>query len=393
MNPGTATQGWKPTQLPALWAGTSLANFDGSVWYRRTVEIPEALAGQAAVIELGAIDDQDECWINGTRVGVSLRDGLWNVPRRYKLPAGLLKAGNNSLVVRVLDTGGEGGFSGKPEQMRLRVGSNGNPQIIALAGAWTWRKGGGVAGAAQNPYYRFGSAQHAPSGLYNGMIAPLTRFAIRGAIWYQGESNRMRPEEYGKLFPAMISDWRQQWGIGDFPFYFVQIAPFNYGAGVSSGFLRDAQRLTLDKVPNAGMAVTMDIGNPRNIHPTNKQDVGTRLALWALAKDYGKEEVAYSGPLYSGMKVEGNAIRISFDPESKLEAKGGPLTHFRIAGKDRVFVGAEATIGCSTVLVSSPEVPEPVAVRFAFGNADAPNLFNISGLPASSFRTDDWATP
>jgi len=229
------------------------------------------------------------------------------------------------------------------------------------------------------------------SVLYNGMIHPLLPFAIRGAIWYQGESNRSRAEQYAKLFPAMITDWRKNWGQGDFPFLYVQLAPFRYGNAdpAECAELWEAQLKTLS-LPNTGMAVTTDIGNFTNIHPTNKQDVGKRLALWALAGTYG-EDIVYSGPLYESMSVEGSKIRIKLNHVGGgLLAKGGPLTEFTIAGEDRKFVPAVATIDGDTVVVQSDEVAKPVAVRFAWNDTPSPNLFNKEGLPASPFRTDDF---
>jgi len=232
-----------------------------------------------------------------------------------------------------------------------------------------------------------------PSVLFNNMIHPLLDWRFKGVIWYQGEANRMRAVQYRTLFPAMIKDWREHWGQGDFPFYYVQIAPFAYGRpeGLDSAFLREAQMLAMDSLPNLGMAVTMDIGEEKNIHPKNKHDVGDRLARWALAKTYGKKDLAYSGPIYRSMRVEKDSIRLSFDyAGSGLTARNGPLTDFEIAGKDRKFVPAKATIDGKTIVVSAAEVSKPVAVRYAFKNWTQPNLYNAEGLPASSFRTDDW---
>jgi sialate O-acetylesterase len=229
---------------------------------------------------------------------------------------------------------------------------------------------------------------HTPTSLYNAMIYPFIPFTIRGAIWYQGESNAGAPVQYQTLFPAMIKSWRDAWGLGDFPFYYVQIAPIGYD--VNSAYLREAQFMTLS-IPNVGMAVTMDISNIYDMHPKNKLDVGERLALWALAKDYGQKGLVYSGPVYKGMKIEGNKIRLSFDYiGSGLMAKDGPLTHFKIAGADKNFVDATATIEGDTIVVSSDKITSPAAVRFAFSNNDEPNLCNKEGLPASSFRTDRW---
>jgi len=232
--------------------------------------------------------------------------------------------------------------------------------------------------------------QNTPTVLFNGMIAPLVPFAIRGAIWYQGESNRTRAYQYRSLFPAMIADWRAHFGRGDFPFYFVQIAPYGYrGDTGQAAELREAQAMA-QSVRNTGMAVTMDIGNPKDIHPANKQDVGRRLALCALGQTYG-EGVEWRGPTLRSTEVAGSTIRLNFDHAAGLTAGGGQPTCFTIAGKDQVFHPAVAVIEGEAVLVRSPAVGEPVAVRFAWGAADQPNLRNAAGLPASSFRTDDWA--
>ncbi len=235
--------------------------------------------------------------------------------------------------------------------------------------------------------------QHLPSGLYNGMISPLIPFAIRGTIWYQGESNAERAYQYRNLFPTLIHNWRKDWKQGDFPFYYVQIAPFrlSFYEPKSAAELREAQLLALS-VPNTGMAVTIDIGNPDDIHPRNKQEVGRRLASWALAKTYKMDSIVCSGPLYKSMNIENNNSRLFFDHVgSGLMAKHGRLTQFTIAGKDRKFVEAKAVIDSNTVLVSSELVSKPVAVRYAWSNSPEASLFNKEGLPASPFRTDNWA--
>lgn len=233
--------------------------------------------------------------------------------------------------------------------------------------------------------------QNTPAGLYNAMIAPLTPYAIRGAIWYQGESNANERQafSYRRLFRLMIEDWRQAWAQGPFPFLFVQLA--NYKANEYWPVLRESQTDTLN-LANTGMAVTIDIGNPKNIHPTNKQDVGKRLALWARAMTYGERNLAYSGPLYRQMAVEGSRIRLWFDHAGPgLAARGGgPLKGFELAGKDGNYVPATAAIDGSTVVVSNPGLSEAVSVRYAWSDdpSDA-NLINKDGLPASPFRAGE----
>jgi sialate O-acetylesterase len=226
-----------------------------------------------------------------------------------------------------------------------------------------------------------------PAGLYNAMIAPLTQFPIRGAIWYQGESNTSpeRVSLYAHLFQTMIRDWRRAWGVGDFPFYFVQLANFKTGANSHWPELREAQRETLELV-NAGMAVTIDIGNPDDIHPKNKQDVGARLARWARATLYG-ENIEYSGPLFRQAARDGSALRVWFDHAAGLTAHGGALTGFEIAGADRKFVPANARIDGLTIVVSGAPVENPVYVRYGWSDNPACNLYNAAGLPASPFRS------
>jgi sialate O-acetylesterase len=235
---------------------------------------------------------------------------------------------------------------------------------------------------------------HSPAGLYNAMIAPLIPYGIGGAIWYQGESNASRAYQYRKLFPAMIKNWRNDWGQGKFPFLFVQLANFMAidpePADSMWAELREAQSMTLD-LPNTGMAVIIDIGEANDIHPKNKQDVGKRLALWALARSYGKKLV-YSGPIYKSTKIKGDKVVLYFDHVGGgLIATGdGPLKGFAIAGADRKFVWADAKIDGDNIVVSSGEVSAPVAVRYAWADNPVCNLYNEEGLPASPFRTDNW---
>nr|WP_299383952.1 sialate O-acetylesterase [Allomuricauda sp.] len=232
-----------------------------------------------------------------------------------------------------------------------------------------------------------------PAETYNAMIHPLVNYNIAGAIWYQGESNRVNAHSYYKSFPLLISSWRELWQK-DFPFYFAQIAPFTYEKDkkdIKAAVVRDAQLQTMLSVPQTGMAVTNDIGNLTDIHPTNKQEVGRRLALWALAKTYGVKDVTFSGPVYRSMEIKKNKIVLSFDHAADgITAKGKTLNEFYVAGADKQFHLAKAKIQGNTIVVSSSQVKKPVAVRFAFYDKALPNLFNSAGLPASAFRTDDW---
>jgi sialate O-acetylesterase len=381
------------TALPKLasFEQHGLGQFDGTCWYRAAFSVPESWRGKAAEIDLGAIDDFDVTWVNGRKVGSTASHAA---QRKYALDAGLIQPGQNTLVVRVHDFMGQGGFSVSGDQPCVRCGTESAP-ITA------WRYKVGVDQKQLKPPPASNAKEN--SSLYNAMIAPLTPLAIRGAIWYQGEANVFRAEQYRTSFPLMIADWRKAFGRGDFPFYFVQIAPFDYHAFRAgdpadtwphpSAELRDAQRAAL-ATPNTGMIVVTDITDDvRNIHPMNKQDVGARLAAWALAKAYNHSGVAYSGPLYKSMTVDGDRIRLAFDhTEGGLVAAGSELKEFTIAGEDHKFVSAKAVIDGEFVIVSSPAVAKPLAVRVGWTDTSIPNLFNKAGLPASPFRTDDWPT-
>ena len=243
-------------------------------------------------------------------------------------------------------------------------------------------------GFPANPF----NSNGAPTGLYNGMVHPLVPFGIRGAIWYQGESNLGAAMHYHDMMKGLIQGWRSVWGQGEFPFLFVQLAPFKYGAAPTAlPEIWEAQTATLS-FPNTGMAVVTDIANTADIHPRNKQDVGKRLALWALAKTYGKDDLVYSGPLYESMAIEGGRIRLKFQHVGGgLKSRDGkPLDWFSIAGEDKKFVPAAATIDGDSIVVESPQVAAPVAVRFGWHQLAEPNLSNQAGLPASPFRTDRW---
>ena len=238
-----------------------------------------------------------------------------------------------------------------------------------------------------------------PTTLYNGMLHPIIGYGMRGCLWYQGESNYDNPDMYESLFPAMVKEWRSLWGRGEFPFYFAQIAPYNYaqlppyrvGGKYNSAFLRDAQRKALDKIPNSGMAVLLDAGEENNIHPANKEVAGMRLALLALRKTYGRKGFGFESPLYDTVSIAGGIAEVKFkNAPNWLTSYGKELATFEIAGKDKVFYPAKAVINKASVLVSSPQVKEPLAVRYAFKDFTKGDLYSTEGLPVSSFRTDNW---
>lgn len=235
-----------------------------------------------------------------------------------------------------------------------------------------------------------------PTVLYNGMIHPIIGYNIAGCIWYQGESNRNNPQQYPLLMQAMVKDWRSLWGLGDFPFYYLQIAPFDYQVngykGTNSAYLREAQLKAQKLIPNSGMGILLDVGETNCIHPSDKQAAGTRLANLALSRKYGIKGLSETGPIYKGMKIDGNVATVGFDyAENGLTSMGKELTLFEIAGADRKFYPAKASIVSKEVRVTSSAVPNPVAVRYGFRDFVVAELFNKGGLPASSFRSDDWS--
>lgn len=383
--------GWKEMEQPKKWsqADNELKNVDGIVWFRRNTNLPPSWAKIDLQLHLGPIDDLDTVWVNGVEIGTTTRD--WTVPRVYTIPASVLHVGKNTIAVRIIDNQGDGGFaSDNPDDMRIGPVGADVKACATVAKTWKYKIGyeGRVPAAPQTG---FNINQNTPTALYNGMIAPLIPFRIAGAIWYQGESNRYDPMLYRKLFPAMITNWRQDWGEGNFPFYYVQIAPYDYNDRLSSAALCEAQTMTMDAVPNVGMVVTDDIGTEHDIHPKDKADVGDRLAYWALAKTYGHKDVDFSGPLYKSKKYEGSTIRVYFNyVDGGLVAKDGQLHDFEIAGIDRKFVPATAVIDGDCVVVSSDAVKDPIEVRYGWKDWFVGSLFNKGGLPASSFRTDDW---
>jgi sialate O-acetylesterase len=380
---------WKTMKLPTAWEAAGLPDYDGVVWFRKDFDLPDGWAGKTLTLHLGPIDDDDTTYVNGVQVGATRG---YNIDRVYKVPASVLKAGHNVIAVRVLDTGGAGGINGTPDKMFLTTTELGAGQSMPLAGDWKYQDSAPLTKANPVPM-QTDNNPNVTTVLYNGMIAPLLPYGIKGAIWYQGESNAGRGMQYRTLLPTMIKDWRSRFGVGEFPFFIVQLANFTpvVDTPIQEGWadLREAQLLTSENLPKTGIAVAIDIGDAGDIHPKNKQEVGRRLGLSADAIAYGSK-VEYSGPLYKSMKVEGDKIRLTFAHlGGGLATKdGGPLKGFAIAGADKHFEFADAKIEGDTIVVSSAKVPNPTAVRYAWANNPVCNLVNKAGLPASSFRTD-----
>lgn len=386
---------WERVLLPGAWDAPPAGAFDGVVWYRRTFGAPSDAATRPATLHLGPIDDMDTVWINGQRLAGTETAGQWFAPREYALPPGALRAGANTIAIRVVDTGGAGGLTGREEQVRLVIsapaGAAGETSI-PLAGRWAMRRGAAMSQLSAFPSDA-GLNANSPSVLYHGMIEPIRRFAVRGAIWYQGESNRSNAYDYRRLFPAMIDNWRRAWSAdaADFPFYFVQIAPFAYwGEQGETPVVRESQHLAMQLARNSGMVVTMDIGDVGDIHPRNKRAVGERLALWALSQTYGHDVGPVNGPAYQSMRLDGHRVEITFAAPDELQWRSGKPIGFEVAGADQRFVVAEARIEGNRVIVWSEAVPEPVAVRYGWDDDVEPTLMNAAGLPAAPFRTDDW---
>lgn len=377
---------WGDMAVPGFVQDQGLDGFSGFMWMRKTVDIPAAWEGKELTLTLSAVDDNDFTYFNGVELGHT--EGCMTF-RSYKVPASLVKAGKAAIAVRVMDSGGKGGIWGGAEGIAL---CKSETEKIPLAGAWKYKVSLGLGEAPDMPV-NTATEPNYPTFLYNAMIHPLVDYAIRGAIWYQGEANVARAEQYRDLLPLMIRDWRQQWGYA-FPFYIVQLANFmkvQQGPEESEwAELREAQQHALH-LENTGMAVIIDIGDADDIHPKDKPEVGRRLALLARAQTYG-EDIPCSGPLYDSYRIEGDAVRIGFThADNGLKSSdGGAVTGFYIAGADHEFHAAKAVIDGNTVVVSSDEVPLPVAVRYAWANNPVCNLCNGAGLPAGPFRTDCW---
>lgn len=392
-DPTYTPKNWHKFWLPGYWADQGVKDLNGIVYFRKEVDVPAAITGMPAKLFLGRIVDADSAFVNGTYVGNTTYQ---YPPRRYTIPAGVLRPGKNIILVKVISFAGKGGFV-PDKNYTLRA----NGQNIDLRGDWTYQVGqvfqhnDNALSKGPQPII----AQNSPTGLYNTMAAPATNYSIKGFVWYQGEANSNRPKEYAKLLPALIADWRSKWNEGDIPFLYAQLPNFmevNYLPSESDWAQLRASELMALSVPNTGMAVSIDAGEWNDIHPLDKKDVGERLALWAEHLAYGEKDVVYSGPVYRSYKVESGKIILTFsNTGSGLTVKGdGELYYFAIAGADKKYVWAKAKIDGDKVIVWSDNLPDPVSVRYAWAdNPEGANLYNIEGLPASPFETTNDDKP
>ncbi len=385
-NPTHDFSTWKTMKLPNHWENEGLIDLNGVLWFQTNFELDEEEAKHPITLNLARIDDSDDTYVNGIRVGGMVEK--YDEPRVYPVKTGIVKSGKNTLVVRVEDILYGGGFKSNGKDFFVKT----SKRNISLSGLWNYKIGKGEIEVRGG-----GNPNTMPTLLFNGMINPILPMTMKGVIWYQGEHNAGRAYEYRKLFPNMIQDWRTQFNQGDFPFLFVQLANFQQAEALPADSdwaeLREAQSMTLDNTSNTGMAVIIDIGDANDIHPKNKQDVGKRLAVAALKIAYDKD--VCTSPTYESMQIDGNVVRIKFKETGKgllVKNNYGYVNGFAVAGADKKFYWAKATIeNENTVVVSCDAVENPVAVRYAWANNPHDvNLYNSEDLPADPFRTDDW---
>lgn len=370
---------WKVMEIPRSFEGTELEDFKGSVWFRKEIDIPKGMLKGKGKIAIGTIIDADDTYINGVQIG---NTGYLYPPRRYEIPEGLLQEGRNVITVRVLVTQNTGGFvSDMPYYIRA------NGEELPISGTWKYKIGAVMK--AQLPTTFF---QYKPTGVFNGMIYPLRKYAIKGIMWYQGESNTGYPYDYKELFEAVIKDWRELWNLGELPFLYVQLPNFCLWKKEPdiSGWarLRNEQRKALE-IPGTGMVVAIDKGMYNDLHPWDKKSIGDRLFLLASDLVYG-EELVGSGPLYDYMERDGASIKLHFKHTgSGLMVKGDKPEGFELCGADGVYYPADAVLEKHAAVVTSRYVKEPMALRYAWAdNPEEANLYNREGLPASPFETN-----
>jgi len=379
---------WYKFWMPGYWADQGVRNLNGILYFKKEIDVPLGMTGVPAKLYLGRIIDSDSAFVNDVFVG---NITYQYPPRRYNVPANVLKAGKNTILVKVTSTSGKGGFV-PDKNYTLQA----NAQTIDLRGEWLYQ----VNQVFQQPTYAPKLpnvpqpivAQSSPTGLFNTMVAPTVNYAIKGFLWYQGETNAGQPKEYAKLLPALIKDWRKKWGLGDIPFLFAQLPNYmevDYSPVESNWAQMRQSQLETMAVPGTGMAVALGTGEWNDIHPLNKKDIGERLALWAAHMIYGEKDLVYSGPIYQSATAKNGKVILSFKHVGGglITNDGLPLYHFAIAGPDKKYVWAEAKIEGNTVVVWSDAVADPIAVRYAWAdNPRGANLYNINGLPASPFE-------
>lgn len=376
---------WTTASLPSSWASQGLKT-KGSVWYRFHFTCPKSMVGRHAKIYMGRMEDEDIVYVNGKEVGHTYYFGP---PRKYDIPAGTLREGDNVVTLKLVAKNGNGAvIADKPYKIV------GDEDEVNLTGEWKYRVGYDLRDA--EPYAdRLKNLDAAGSGMYNAMIYPLRNWKFCGAVWYQGESNTDKPDEYCPMLKGLIANWRKLFDWQEMPFMLVQLPNYmeKHAEPSNSNWakLREAQLEAHLATPYTSLATTYDVGEWNDIHPLDKKSVAQRLFSGARRLVY-KENVVSEGPIYKGMEVVGNKIVVTFDTKGRgLKARGGTLRHFAIAGADKRFVWADAAIKGDKVIVSSKAVNNPVAVRYAWSdNPDDANLVNKDGLLASPFRTDDW---
>ncbi len=404
---------WTAIDLPQPWQRAGHTS-EGAVWFRRSVAIPAAWKGCDLDLSLGPIDHFDVVYVDGERIGGTGPEDVADprmVPRRYRIPGSAITARSLVLAIRVFDRGGVGGFTGSPDQLWLRPspiastpkrGKSTSKKTatvkksvaqVSLTGAWKYRVELALAAKTEVPPPPLHNThQHVPASLNNAMIQPLVPFALRGMIWYQGENNIERAEQYRTLLPTLIRDWRLAWGQGEIPFGIVQLAGFGAhppGPQTSTwAEVREAQTLA-GQASRVGMITAIDLGDVHDIHPRDKLSVGERLAAWARATIYD-QAVAWMGPRFDTLTISTSEARVRFTTSGLVTRDGKPPSGFAIAGRDRVFVWANARIDGTTVVLSHAKVATPVAVRYAWADHPQINLVDTAGLPAIPFRTDDW---
>jgi sialate O-acetylesterase len=373
---------WTSIEMPNVIKDFGIGNYEGMVWLRKKLALPASFAGKDLTIHLGHPEMNYSLYFNGQEICKN----IWNAhpTHAFTIPGRLVQGGENTIAVRVAMLWGGGGLNPPVEDLYITDGAS----TISVAGKWLYQKD------LETAFPKIHNYQYYPTVLFNTMINPLIPYGIKGFIWYQGESNAWAAYNYRKLFPMLITDWRQRWQLGSCPFLFVQLANYNQVQPIPAesdwAELREAQTMTLS-LPNTGMACTIDIGEGNDIHPKNKQEVGRRLALIANKMVY-KQAVIASGPAYTNFRKEGNRIRIHFTNTGSglATSNGKEVTGFAIAGKDKKFYWAKAIIEGDHVIVSSGKVAEPEAVRYAWADNPECNLVNSEKLPAIPFRTDTW---